>query len=244
MTTTPNPEFEGQAPQEPQSASPTPESSTQTPPPPPPAPEAPVYPQPADQQGYQQPAYQQPDYQQPAYPQPGQATTAYGQQVLDPAQQRQWGMLSHLIGLAAMVFSAGIAGFVGSLIVYLLYKERGDFVRRHAANSLNVQITMAIATVVGIILCLTIIGLVVGIPLLIAAWIWAFVVHIVGAMKANNGELSDPPMASSFVKCAPRAHSASPRVVIAPHPARDPPARRDVLSRRRVGRAEQVRRRP
>ena len=41
-----------------------------------------------------------------------------------------------------MVSQRGLLGFVGSLVVYLLYKERGDFVRRHAANSLNIQITM------------------------------------------------------------------------------------------------------
>ncbi|MFW5469923.1 DUF4870 domain-containing protein [Knoellia sp. CPCC 206435] len=131
------------------------------------------------------------------YPAP---TQGYGPQVLDPAQQRQWGMFSHLIGVAAMVFSAGLLGFVSTLAVFLLYRERGDFVRRHAANSVNVQITMGVLTIVGIIFCLTVIGLVVGIPLIIAAWGWAFVVHILGAIKANNGEIWDPPLTPRFVK--------------------------------------------
>lgn len=177
--TTPHPEFpQGHDPEKPQ-------------PIPPPAPHE------------QRPAAAQQPYQQPQ-PAAGQAypgqPTAYSQPVLDPAQQRQWGMFAHLIGLAAMIFSAGLLGFVGSLVVYLLYRERGDFVRRHAANSVNVQITMGIASLVGIILCLTIVGLIVGIPLLIAAWIWALIVHIVGAMKANNGERYDPPLAYAFVK--------------------------------------------
>lgn len=132
----------------------------------------------------------------PGYPPPVQG---YGPQALEPAQQRQWGMLSHLIGVAAMIFSAGILGFVSTLAVYLLYRERGDFVRRHAANSVNVQITMGVLTIVGIIFCVTVIGLVVGIPLIIAAWGWAFVVHILGAIKANNGELWDPPFTPRFV---------------------------------------------
>ena len=146
--------------------------------------------------------------QQPPQPQqapqgyhPGPAGAAsYGQQVLDPAQQRQWGMFSHLIGVGAMVFSAGLLGFVGTLAVYLLYRDRGDFVRRHTANSVNVQITMGVLTIVGIIFCVTVIGLIIGIPLIIAAWGWAFVVHIIGAIKANNGEIWDPPFTPRFVK--------------------------------------------
>lgn len=176
MTTTPQPEVpQGQNPQIP--------ATPQTPPPPP----------------YQQP--QQPAYQQPG---PGQAypgqPTAYGQQVLDPAQQRQWGMLSHLIGLAAMIFSAGVAGFVGSLVVYLLFKERGDFVRQHSANSLNVQIMAGIGSLISWLLIATLIGAIIGVPLLIAVNVWAFVVHIIGAVKANKGELWDPPLTYAFVK--------------------------------------------
>ena len=147
------------------------------------------------------PPPQQP-YQQPAagQPHPGQPVSYSQQHVLDPAQQRQWGMLSHLIGLAAMIFSAGVAGFVGSLIVYLLFRERGDFVRKHAANSLNVQIIAGVGNLIAWFLIFTLIGAIVGIPLLIAVNVWAFVVHIIGAMKANKGELWDPPMAYPFVK--------------------------------------------
>ena len=43
-----------------------------------------------------------------------------------------------------MVLSAGFLGFLGSLAVYIIYKDRGPFVRAHAANSVNVQITMFI----------------------------------------------------------------------------------------------------
>ncbi|KGN39066.1 DUF4870 domain-containing protein [Knoellia subterranea] len=178
MTTTPQPEFQGQNPQIPQSPQdPQFAQGASTPPP------------------YQQPTGQPWSGQVP----PGQ-TTAYGQQVLDPAQQRQWGMLSHLIGLGAMIFSAGVAGFVGSLVVYLLFKERGDFVRQHSANSLNVQIMAGIGNLVSWFLIITVIGAIIGIPLLIAVNVWAFVVHIIGAMKANKGELWDPPLAYQFVK--------------------------------------------
>ncbi|WP_353953409.1 DUF4870 domain-containing protein [Knoellia sp. S7-12] len=176
MSTTPQqPEFpQGHEPQQPQ-----PSHGEQPPP-------QPVYPQPS-QAAYQQPATGQ------TYP--GQPTT-YGQQVLDPAQQRQWGMLSHLIPLIAMVLSAGLLGFVGSLIIYVMYKERGDFVRQHAANSLNIQIITGIFLLISLPLMLLLVGFVTY-PLALA---FAFVLHIIGALRANEGQQWSPPMTPQFVK--------------------------------------------
>ena len=162
----------------------------QTPPPPPQAPQQPQVAQQPESPPLSEP-HPAPQLGYPVGPE---------QTVLDPAQQRQWGMFAHLIGVAAMVFSAGLLGFVGTLAVYLLYRDRGDYVRRHAANSVNVQIMMGVLVIVGIIFCVTVIGLIVGIPLLIAAYGWAFVVHVIGAIKANNGELWDPPFTPRFVR--------------------------------------------
>ena len=39
-------------------------------------------------------------------------------------------MVAHVVPLAATVLSAGTLGFVGSLVVFLLYKDRGPFVRQ------------------------------------------------------------------------------------------------------------------
>ena len=179
--------------------------------PPPPAPGYAVpaqqpYPAPVPPPAYAQqpPAYaqQQPQYgQQP--PQYGQQPPAYvppQQPPLNPNEERTWGMLSHVVGGAAMVLSGGFLGFVGSLVIYLMYKDRGPFVRAHAANSLNVQITAAIGFLVGWLLTITLIGAIIGIPILIGVFIWAVVVHVIGAVKANNGEWWTPPMTPSFIK--------------------------------------------
>ena len=119
---------------------------------------------------------------------------------LSPADERTWGMLSHVIGGTAMVLSGGFLGFVGSLVIYLMYRDRGPFVRAHSANSLNVQITAAIGFLVGWLLTITLIGAIIGIPILIAVFIWAVVVHIIGAVKANNGEWWTPPMTPTFIR--------------------------------------------
>lgn len=229
MSTTPDPEFHGQhrpdptadpsneqavqQEQEGQQAQvpPPPPASQGSIPPPPPASQGSVPPPPAghgytqptpQQTGYPQSGYAQPgqSYPQPGYPQTGQTHpgqgTAYGQQVLDPAQQRQWGMFAHLVPLVAMVLSAGLLGFVGSLVIYVLYKDRGDFVRQHAANSLNIQILTGIVLLVSLPLML----LLVGFLTYFAALAVAFVLHIIGALRANEGQLWTPPMTPSFVK--------------------------------------------
>ena len=136
-------------------------------------------------------------YQQPA---PDQAfpvaAAGYGPGVLDPAQQRQWGMFAHLVPLIAMVLSAGLLGFVGSLVIYVMYKERGDFVRQHAANSLNIQIITGIVLLISFPLMLVLVGFVTY----FIALAFAFVLHIIGALRANEGQLWTPPFTPSFVK--------------------------------------------
>ncbi len=114
---------------------------------------------------------------------------------ISPGEERTWGMVSHLVPLGAMVLSAGFLGFVGSLVIYLMYRDKGPFVRQHAANSLNVQILTFIVLVVSVPLMLLLIGfLTFGL-----AFVYAFVVHIIGAVKANNGEWWTPPFTPKFV---------------------------------------------
>lgn len=115
---------------------------------------------------------------------------------MSPQDERTWGMLSHGIPLGAMVLSAGTLGFVGSLVVYLLYKDRGPFVRAHAANSLNIQIMTGIVLLISIPLML----LLVGFFTFVAALVFAFVLHVIGAVKAQNGEWWTPPLTPRFVK--------------------------------------------
>lgn len=126
---------------------------------------------------------------------------AYGaERALSSQEERNWGAVAHASAVVAMVLSAGFMGFLGSLMVYVLYKERGPFVRAHAANSLNVQITMVIwlaaLVVAGIVIgVLTLgLGLIVIVPMFMAAPFVAGAIHVVGAVKAYNGEWWEPPL--------------------------------------------------
>jgi uncharacterized Tic20 family protein len=115
---------------------------------------------------------------------------------VSPAEERTMGTLAHAIPLAAMVLSAGVLGFVASLVLYLIYKDRGPFARENAANSLNIQIITGIALLVSIPLMLVLVGfLTFGMAL-----VFAFVMHLIGVLKANRGEWWRPPLTPRFVR--------------------------------------------
>ncbi len=118
-----------------------------------------------------------------------------GSSSMSPAEERQWGMLAHLITLGAWVLSSGFLGFVGALVVYLVYKDRSAFVRRHAANALNVQIIVGIGLLISLPLMLVLIGFLTA----AAVGVFGLVMHIIGAVKGNNGEMWDPPLTPRFV---------------------------------------------
>ncbi|CCH78308.1 conserved hypothetical protein [Nostocoides japonicum T1-X7] len=138
------------------------------------------------------PSGSSPQWQQPpaAYPAPG------GAAPMTPADERTWATVAHVIPIAASILSAGFLGFVASLIVYLVYRDRGPFVRRFAANALNIQIMEFIAVVVSLPLMLVLVGFI-TLPLAI---IVAAILHIIAAVRANQGEWYDPPMVPRFVK--------------------------------------------
>lgn len=105
---------------------------------------------------------------------------------LNPADERLWATLIHV---------AGIFYFLPSLIGYLIFKDRGPFIRANAASALNFQLTMAIASVVGVVLL--VIGI--GALILLAVWVFTVVFSIIAAVKANRGEWYTYPLSIPFV---------------------------------------------
>jgi hypothetical protein len=106
---------------------------------------------------------------------------------LSPADEKLW---STLVQVGGILFS-----WIPALIGYLVLKDRGPFVRSHTATALNFQITIFIAYVVGGILSIV----VVGIFIIIAAWVLNIVFSIIAAVKANQGEFYTYPLAIRFV---------------------------------------------
>ena len=140
---------------------------------------------------------------QPTAPQQGyQAQPA----TMSPEDERTWGAISHAGAVVAMICSAGYLGFLASIAVYVIHKDRGPFVRAHAANSLNVQISMfiwlVVATVLYVILGIVTLGVgfFVFLPVFLVPLVFAGILHVIGAVRAFNGEWWDPPLTPSFVR--------------------------------------------
>lgn len=123
----------------------------------------------------QQPPYQ-PPYGGPVAPQP-----------LNPSDEKLWATLVHIGGI--------FFWFLPPLIGYLVLKDRGPFVRAHMATALNFQITMAIAMAVGWVL--SIIGI--GLLIILAVYVVNIVFSIIAAVKANQGQWYQYPVAIKFI---------------------------------------------
>jgi uncharacterized Tic20 family protein len=115
-------------------------------------------------------------------------------QSMSPSDEKLWSTLIH-IGGAVFLFIGGLA-FLPSLIGYLVLKDRGPFVRAHTKAALNFQLTMLIASIVGAIGLLFLIGFVI----LAAVFIVVIVFSIIAAVKANRGEYYTYPLSIPFIK--------------------------------------------
>ena len=124
------------------------------------------------------------------YHSPHQSYNQPGGARLDPATERTGGALVHGGVLAATVFSAGTLGFLGALVVWLIYRDRGPLLRNAAANALNIQLNALIWLIVSVVLMFVLIGFLTY-PLVI---VWACVLHVVGLTKVNSGEFWRAPL--------------------------------------------------
>lgn len=170
------------------------------------------------QQGYgsqQAPhgAHQQTGYgaQQGRASQPAGATGPFPEHAYGPQSigfwnashdDRQAGLIAHLLGM--------LTGWIGTLIFFMIKKDEATpFVREHARQALNAQLTNLILTVGG--------GIVIGVLSMILAMvtfgiggflmfaiylipIYYFVIEIFAMVKANSGEGYKIPLAFDLVK--------------------------------------------
>lgn len=148
------------------------------------------------QQGYGQPGSQQygaPQYgsPQPGSPQygaPGQPQYAAGAP-MSPVDEKNAGMWGHLSGLSTIV-TGGWGGWIGPLIVFLIYKDRSAFARQESKEALNFGIFMTILTI-GLIVVGTILSFVgIGFLLLMIWWVPGLlqvIFSIIGGVRVNAG---------------------------------------------------------
>ncbi|EIL94636.1 MULTISPECIES: DUF4870 domain-containing protein [Rhodanobacter] len=97
------------------------------------------------------------------------------------AEERQWAMFAHLSALIGLIIPFG--SIVGPLVIWLIKKDTMPFVNDQGKEALNFNITVAIAAIVGWILCFILIGFLV-LAVVFVAWL---VLAIIGTIKANEG---------------------------------------------------------
>ena len=99
-----------------------------------------------------------------------------------------WAILTHVGGI--------LFHWLAPLITFLVFKDRGPFVRWHTRQALNFQLTLLLAYIAGGILSIVFVGLFV----IFAAFILNIVFGIIAAMAASRGEFYKYPVAIGFVK--------------------------------------------
>jgi uncharacterized protein len=120
-----------------------------------------------------------------ATPPPPPPPPAYAQTptpaVLTGSEERTWAGAAHWSS-----YVAGLIGlsFLGPLLVMLIQGDKSPFVRQHAVESLNFQLSLLIYAIVSAVLILV----VVGIFLLIAVGLLWLLMPIFATLKASAGE--------------------------------------------------------
>lgn len=115
------------------------------------------------------------------------STTPQPARPLTETEDRQWASFAHL---------GGILGFIPSLAIWLIFKDRGRFTDNEAKEALNFQITLAIAEVIGAMTS----GLLIGVSLLFAVYILRVIFSIIAFMKAKDGIAYRYPFALRLIK--------------------------------------------
>jgi uncharacterized Tic20 family protein len=130
---------------------------------------------------------------QPVAPQPAAPLT--------PAEDKQWASFAHF---------GGVLGILPSLIIFLVFKDRGALTRQESKEALNWQITFTIG-IIALNILVGILGLILSglgafavggllgfLPFLL--WVLNIVLSIIGGIKVNGGGAYRYPFAIRLIK--------------------------------------------
>ena len=101
-------------------------------------------------------------------------------------------ILAHLSAPIAALLSAGSLSLLGPLLVWLLKKD-DPYARRAAAGAFNFNLTFWLLYLVSWLLILTVVGAVIGIPMLVVLFVVSAWCHIKGAVRAADDRPYDYP---------------------------------------------------
>lgn len=102
-------------------------------------------------------------------------------------EERLLAMLAHLLALLGYVVLVG--AYVAPLVIYLVYKDKSQFVAFHALQSLFFQLALLVVGAICFLLAFTIVLACIAVPATALISFGALVYIIVAAIRAYNGEL-------------------------------------------------------
>lgn len=97
-------------------------------------------------------------------------------------EARMWAMICHLCGLLAYT-AIPFASVIGPLVIWMLKKDEYPFVDHQGREAINFQISILIYLVV----CILLVFLFIGIPLLILLGLFHITCTIIAAVKVYDG---------------------------------------------------------
>ena len=116
------------------------------------------------------------------------------------SQARTWNMLCHLSALAGFIIPFG--NIIGPLIFWQVKKNEFPSVDAHGKASLNFQITVTIAALVGAAVAFILSFFCVGwllFPLVIAIGLAGLILAIIAGIKANDGKEYQYPLSLKLI---------------------------------------------
>lgn len=126
------------------------------------------------------------------------------------SDERTWAILAHLSTLVANLVSLGLLGWVGPLVIYLIYRDKSPFVRNASAGALNFAINLFVYSAIAwfflilgsflLVLIVPLVFILIGAIMILAISVAAIVVPIIAALKANNGEAYTYPFTVAIIK--------------------------------------------
>ncbi len=103
---------------------------------------------------------------------------------LSPTEDRQWAFMAHC---------GGILGFIPSLIIYLVFRDRGPFTAQESKEALNFTVPPTIVAALANIIAVLLAGVAplagtVFAFLAVAIWIFLTVFSVIAAVHVNRGQ--------------------------------------------------------
>ncbi|MBI1948797.1 MAG: DUF4870 domain-containing protein [Deltaproteobacteria bacterium] len=119
-----------------------------------------------------------------------------------PTEERSYAVLTHLATLAAMLFSGGLLHVFVPAFAWLFFKDKSTFLRDHARQQLNFQLTFVLAALVGALATFLTVGFgaIVVVPALVILFVTDIVCSIKAALAAHRGEDYRFPLTLDLVK--------------------------------------------